>query len=145
LTDKEDDVWTTRDFPVLREVVRRFDRGDNTVWGQDVAAALSMSPEDVARSARALRRRGLVEALIPLQGPAVQFSDVSGDAYLYTGLHPDGNDLTERLISALRQAADQVDDPKEKTRLQRAAKALGEVTKSVASGVITAAITGGMN
>ena len=70
---------------------------------------------------------------------------MSGDAYLLTGLHPDGNDLTDRLINALREAADQTDDPNEKTRLRRAASAISEITKSVASGVITAAITGGIN
>ena len=144
MPDRPDDVWTNRDFPVLREVVRRFDRGDNTVWGQDVAAALSISPEDVARSGRALERRGLVEALIPLQGQAVQFRDVSGEAYLLTGLHPRGEDAVDRLIDALLQAVGEVSAPEEKTKLKRAAEALGDVSKSVAGGVLTAFISGGI-
>jgi hypothetical protein len=87
----------------------------------------------------------LVEALITLQAPAVQFSDVSGDAYLLTGLHPDGNDLADRLIDALQQAAEQVNDPEEKSKLRRAASAIRDIGTNVIGGVLTAAITGGMN
>jgi hypothetical protein len=48
-TDKLDDVWATRDFRVLPEVVRRFETGDRIEgeWGQSVADALNLSPEDV--------------------------------------------------------------------------------------------------
>jgi hypothetical protein len=49
-----------------------------------------------------------------------------------------------RLIDALQQAAEQA-DPEEGGKLRRAAKALDDVTKSVASGVITNLITGGIN
>jgi hypothetical protein len=141
VTQPPPDVWTTRDFPVLREVVQRFDRGDNAVWGQDVAAALSMSPEDVHRSGRALKRRGLVEALIPLKGPAVQFANVSGEAYLLTGLHPNGDDAVSQLVSALRQAADQVADPEEKSKLRKLADGVGGVSRDVLANVLAAVIT----
>lgn len=136
------DVWATRDYPVLREVVRRFDRGDNSVWGNDVAAALSLSPEVVARSARALERRGLVEALITLQGETVSFRDVSGEAYLLTGLHPNGDDAVSQLVDALRQAADKVADPEEKSRLRKLADGVGGVSRDVLAGVLTAVFSG---
>jgi hypothetical protein len=143
VTEQLPDVWATRDFPVLREVVRRFETGDRIegVWGQSVADALNMSPEDVWRSARALKRRGLVEALIPLQGPAVQFADISGEAYLVTGLHPNGDDAVSQLVSALRQAADQVADPEEKSKLRKLADGVGGVSRDVLAGVLTAVIT----
>jgi hypothetical protein len=141
VTEQLPDVWATRDYPVLREVVQRFDRGDDAVWGQDVAAALSMSPEDVARSGRALERRGLVEALSTLEAQAVLFRDVSGEAYLLTGLHPNGDNAVSQLVSALRQAADQVADPEEKSKLRKLADGAGGVSREVLAGVLTAVIT----
>lgn len=46
MTEKLDDVWFTRDYPVLREVKRRID-GDSRVvpTSDDVAAALGIDSE----------------------------------------------------------------------------------------------------
>ncbi len=37
--------------------------------------------------------------------------DLSGEAYLLTGLHPDGDDTISRLISALEQGIERTPDP----------------------------------
>lgn len=66
---------------------------------------------------------------------------VSGQAYLLTGLHPDSDDATDRLVSLLRQAADQTADPEEKTRLRKAASAIGDLVGTVGAGVMTAYAT----
>ncbi|TKJ33493.1 hypothetical protein [Blastococcus sp. CCUG 61487] len=69
---------------------------------------------------------------------SVSVDDVAGEAYLLTGLHPDADDATERLASLLRQAANQTDDPEEKSRLRKAASAIGDLVGEVGAGVMTA-------
>lgn len=65
-------------------------------------------------------------------------SDVAGEAYLLTGLHPDGHEVLGVLIDVLRQAADQTTDSEEKSRLKRAATALGEIGGAVGANVLAA-------
>jgi DNA-binding transcriptional MocR family regulator len=138
-----EDVWASRDFPVLREATRMIDDGTEDPSVHALAEATGLDLASVSRAIRALERRGLITADHRLAGVA-GIQTVSGEAYLLTGLHPDGDDITDRLVDALQQAAEQV-DPEEGGKLRRAAKALGDVTKSVASGVITNVIPGGIN
>jgi DNA-binding transcriptional regulator YhcF (GntR family) len=142
MTDKPlADVWISRDFPVLTEATRRLDAGDHLVSIQDLAGALSMSLDDVRRSLNALERRGFVSCTWTM-GNSGWVDEVTGEAYILTGLHPDGDDALERLISVLRQAAEQTSDPEEKGQLKKAANALGGLVGSVGSGVLTAYLTG---
>jgi hypothetical protein len=133
-----EDVWASRDFPVLREATRMIDDGSSDPTLHTLAEATGLDLGSVAKAIRALDRRRLITADHRL-GSVAGIKTVSGDAYLLTGLHPNGDDITDRLIDALRQAAELV-NTEEGSRLQRAAKALGEVTKSVASCVITGGI-----
>ncbi len=110
----------------------------------DVAASLGIDRVKVAAAGRARRRRGLISASGSLAAEIETFDDVSGDAYLITGLHPDGDDVVSRLVAALRQAADQVDDPDDKRRLRKQADEAMGVTRNVLGGVLTALATGGM-
>jgi hypothetical protein len=139
-----EDVWASRDFPVLREATRMIDDGSEEPGLNALVEATGLDLASVVKAIYALERRGLV---IPdhRYGGVAGIEAVSGEAYILTGLHPNGDEITDRLVDALRQAAEEVSDPEEKSRLRRAAKALGEVTKSVASGVITNVITGGIN
>lgn len=137
------DVWTSRDYPVLREVARRLDDIDEPVPFGDVAAATGLPAEDVQRAATALERRQLVTVSWVMTGDG-DFNGISGAAYLLTGLHPDGDDLAVRLVDALRQAADQTADESEGGRLRRAADYLADVPRNVLAGVTTAALTGGI-
>lgn len=144
MTEKLPDVWTTRDFPVLVEVARRIDAGDTTPRVEEVAAALAMPVEQVQLAGAALRRRGLVETLGALQAEVLRFKNLSGEAYLLTGLHPSGDDAVSALVDALRQAADQVEDPQEKSRLRTLAdNALG-VGRDVLGGVLVNLATKGV-
>lgn len=137
--DKLDDVWTERDYPVLREAVRLIDEG-RYAPGEAIAQATGLSEDLVERSLAALERRGFLQTEGALSGlPDV--TDVAGAAYLITGLHPDGEDALSRLIEGLQQAAEQAGDENERSRLRRAAEALGAVTRDVAAGVITAVLT----
>jgi hypothetical protein len=131
-----DDVWYSRDLPVLVEVARRVDAGEDVVGHVVVADATGLSPEDVCRAARSLGRKGLVVYDVDYEG-AVDFRDVTGQAYTLTGLHPSGEDERDALVELLKQAADSEPDPEEKVRLRTAAHALGDVSGKVATGVLT--------
>lgn len=141
MTEKPlDDVWATRDFPVLVEVTRRIDAGENSPSVDAIAEALEMNVDDVVRAGSALKRRGLAKGIGTDQTPILRFTDVTSEAYFLTGLHPSGDDALSSLVSALQQAADQVDDPDEKTRLRRLADGFLGLPRSVAGGVLTAVI-----
>ncbi len=137
MTDKLPDKWTSRDFPVLVEVVRRVDAGEDFILASDVAVTLGMDEGDVEAAGRALRRRGLVVDSGSMAAEFDTFADVSGEAYLLTGLHPSGDDAVSRLVDALRQAAEQVEDPVEKGRLRALADHAGSVSPDVLGGVLT--------
>lgn len=136
------DVWADRDFPVLVEITRLVDEGASTVAIAEVAGALDWPDERVQHAAKALERRGLLETMGVMSGQVLRVRNLRGEAYLLTGLHPDGDDALGKLISALRQAAEQTNDPDEKGRLRKAASALGDIAGQVGAGVMTAYLTG---
>jgi hypothetical protein len=140
MTERLDDVWINRDYPVLREVARRIDAGDVHVHQDVIAEATGLESDEVKRAAAALERRGLVTLTKDL-GP-VRFVEVSGAAYLITGLHPDADDALSRLVQVLQQAAERTGDQEERSRLRRAADALLGVSRDVMTGVLTAYLSG---
>lgn len=145
MTDKLNDVWNNRDFPVLVEVTRRRDAGEHFITAESIATALEMPYEAVAQAGKALQRRGLITASGSMAAEIETFDEVSGEAYFLTGLHPNGDDLVSALVSALRQAADQVADPAEKSRLRMLADNVGSVGRDVLGGVLTAVLTAGVS
>jgi hypothetical protein len=140
MAERLDDVWINRDYPVLREVARRIDAGDVHVHQDVIAEIAGLESDEVKRAAAALERRGLVTLTKDL-GP-VRFVEVSGAAYLITGLHPDADDALSRLVQVLQQAAERTGDQEERSRLRRAADALLGVSRDVMTGVLTAYLSG---
>ena len=144
MTEKLDDVWVSRDFPVLVEVARRIDGGESTPSVEDVAAATGMPVEQVQLAGAALKRRGLVDAIGAWQASVLRFKDLSAEAYFLTGLHPSGDDAVSTLVDALRQAADATPDPQEKSRLRALADGALLVSREVLGGVLVNLATKGM-
>jgi hypothetical protein len=143
MNDKLDDVWQTRDFPVLREVVRLLDAGSDAVWSYELTDVLGMDDATIVRSFAALQRRGLVEVLLR-GGDPDGVREVAGQAYILTGLHPNGDDLRERLVSLLEQIAEQTDDPEEQTNTRKAARQLGILSRDTFAGVASALAASGI-
>jgi hypothetical protein len=140
MAEKLDDVWYSRDYPVLLEVAIRIDAGQ-VPRADAIAQATGMSQEDVMLAGAALKRRGLVDGVpVNQQVGLIVFTEVSGSAYLMTGLHPDGDEDISDLVGALRQAADQVSDEDDRSLLRRAADSLRGVSRDVLTGVLTAYI-----
>lgn len=144
MTDKLEDVWTSRDFPVLVEVTRRIDAGENAPFASAVAEAVGLSEEDLQLAAAALVRRGLVTVHGALGVTVVRFNDVSAEAYFLTGLHPSGDDAVSGFVDALRQAADLTADPEEKSRLRGLADAALGVGRQVLGGVLINLVSRGI-
>lgn len=144
MTEKLPDVWTSRDYPVLLEVARRMDSGEHPVNTYDVAMTLNVPVEQVALAGAALERRGLVRTAGSYAAAVEDFLELSGEAYLLTGLHPSGDDAVSAFVQALRQAADLVDDPAEKSRLRNLADHALGLSRDVLGGVLTAVATTGV-
>lgn len=142
MVDQGHPLWDERDLPVLREVTRRIDSGEGATV-EEVAAATGLPDDDVRRAGRALERRGLVTTLTASGHHILWFKDISGEAYLKTGLHPDGDDAISRLVEAINQAAQLVDDPDERSALRRFLDAAGGVSRTVLADVLAAVITKG--
>lgn len=142
MNDKLPDVWAPRDFPVLKAVAARIDRGENAPYLQQIADDTGLDIDTVSLAGASLKRRGLVEGVGSWGAPVQRFTGVSAEAYFLTGLHPDGDDAVSQLISALRQAAEQSTDPDERSRLRKLADAAGGVSRDVLAGVLTAITTG---
>lgn len=138
-TEKLHDVWASRDFPILRAATQAIDSGGRPRISE-LAEATGLGEEEVEHGLQALERRRLVAIQSTMSGP-LWVNDVAGEAYLMTGLHPDGNDALEALAGIMRQAADRTSDPDEKGRLRRAASAIGDIVGQVGAGVMTAFIT----
>lgn len=138
------DVWVSRDLPVLVEITRRKDEGEDFVQVSHVATALGIAEGQVLRAGAALKRRGLITASGSMAAEVETFDEVSGEAYFLTGLHPSGDDAVSALVAALRQAADHVEDPDEKGRLRSLADAALGISRDVMGGVLTAVLTAGV-
>lgn len=140
MRDKLDDVWTTRDRPVLVEVVRRLEDEHQPVGFRDIAAATGLTHEDVALAARNLGRADLVDVDVMLGGEG-DFLDVSTEALRITGLWPDAGDAVDRMVWALEQRIAEA-PPEEKSKLAKVRDAIVGIGRDVAVEVIGAAITG---
>jgi len=144
MTERLDDVWATRDFPVLVEVTRRIDAGEPGVLVDVVAATLGVPASEVKLAGAALERRGLVVVKGAWGDNVLSFTAVSGEAYFLTGLHPNGDDAVSALVDALRQAADLSPDPGEKSRLRALADGALGVGRDVLGGVLVSLATKGV-
>jgi hypothetical protein len=144
MTDRLDDVWTTRDRPVLIEVVRCIDQEDDGAIPstETVAAATGLSTRDVLRAGRDLERGGLVELQEFMSGgDAAIFTGISAEALRIAGLWPDAGDAFDRLVWSLEERIAEA-PPGEKGKLRKVLDAVVGVGREVGVEVLGAAITG---
>ncbi|GGF49113.1 hypothetical protein [Ornithinimicrobium tianjinense] len=139
-----DDVWFDRDLPVLREVARRIDGGEPTPTVTSVAESLSMEVDVVQLAAKALERRGYVGTLGTAGRAVLRFKDLSGSAYLVTGLHPSGDDFRERLVSILEGLAERADNEDDASALRKTATQFGVLSRDALAGLAASMATAGI-
>ena len=84
---------------LLRAATQAIDSGGRPRISE-LAEATGLGEEEVEHGLQALERRRLVAIQSTMSGP-LWVNDVAGEAYLMTGLHPDGNDALEALAGII--------------------------------------------
>jgi hypothetical protein len=139
--------WESRDLPVLDAVVRYLDEHVDAM--PDVAQIAAITGRGAAEVHRALRA---------MEGRFIEVDDRSADGHpdFYfvvrvtaearqaVGQWPSPDVWVDRLVQALREAAEQESDPEKKTRLRAMAEGLGGFARDVAVGVLSGGITQSM-
>ena len=139
-------TWETRDLRVLDAIVRYFDEQDGPEIPdvETFAKLTGMDPGQVGRAVRALSPRFIKT------GPAlggltvVPIMGVTDEARQVVGQWPSPEVWVDRLVQALREAAERESDPEKKGRLRAMAEGLGGFARDVAVGVLSGGITRGM-
>lgn len=132
MTEALDDVWFTRDLPVLRAIARLVDspaHGGAPYLGQVVPAS-GLAKAEVAAAARALLSAGYVEALTNVAGDVVRFTGISPEARRLAGLWPTPQGEWERLLAQLAARAERAPTEVERTRWRALADAAGAIGDS---------------
>lgn len=137
-----EDTWFSRDLPVLDAAVRHVDEDTGRIADPDLLAEEAGIPrDDVRRSLQALsgvylRTEGT------MQGDHLVM-DVTPEARRAVGQWPTPENVANRLLAVLEQAADQTGDEEQRTRLRRAADSLKGLGRDVLPEVIASVITKG--
>jgi hypothetical protein len=136
------ETWTTRELPVLTNILRRFDAGELLVDLEDVRAELQMTGPQMRAAATALRDAWPPYIELELSGGWTD--DHAGGVVLRVhertrrelGSWPSPESVLDQLVAALREAAEREREPDRKGRLRAAADALGSVARDLAVRVI---------
>ena len=132
-------TWETRDLPVLRAIVDLSDVGHpGAITPAIIVERTGIGPTTVARALRALAHEDpqFFEWNDYDTGDITVVVNPTGHARRAVGTWPPPDAWVDRLIAALTDAADRASDPEEKSKLRRAAEALGSVGKDVLAEVL---------
>lgn len=127
MTERLNDQWVTRDFPVLREVVRLMDEQPlGNVRLEQVQAALpQVTPDQLQQAAVNLQRAGLVNIAGASGIRCLRFTDVSERALRVAGIWPDEQQAADQLLWILEQKVDQSVTPEERSRWVKIRDSIG--------------------
>lgn len=123
---KLDDVWHARDYPMLVAIKKQVEAAGLPLPSYELET--NLEEEDQHRALRALEARGLITTS-DLAGLPDGVKSVDGRAYLLAGLHPDGDDVREGLVSVLEQRADIANDEEEASALRKTANEVGRFSR----------------
>jgi len=136
-----EDVWFSRDLPLLRKTVRSIDSGRGRHECGKLAQAAGLDEETGRRAFLSLERHGHVELHKAGGNVPLFVRDVGPDAYRLTGAYPDPATIATRLITELERA--EADAPEsDKGKFRRALDGVTGVGRDVLVEVVGAAITG---
>jgi hypothetical protein len=139
-----EDTWFSRELPVLRATVAEFERHNFRAYPDvaDIAELTEFDQVDVAKALAALdgeyvdfRREGI--------GGGVgrwHVHEIFPEARRAVGQWPTPDNMTERLLAAIEEAADNAPDPETKGRLRKVGEYLGGATKEVVTKVMAEVI-----
>jgi hypothetical protein len=144
-----DSTWEQRDLPVLDAVVRYFDEHAGMSFPQvsDIAEITGRDPKEVYRALKALDGTyvELQEYLAGDNPNPHTVMAVSEEARRAVGQWPSPELWADRIIQALREAAEREPDPAKRSRLRATAEGLAGFGRDVLVGVLSGGITRGMD
>ena len=138
-----DSTWENRDLPVLSAVAEELDR-EHATDPHTIARATGLDYDEVQRALRALLSE---EPPLFKTGATRGGGDISlvhgltGEARRRVGAWPTPDNMANRIVEALSEAANQTPDPEQRTRLQEAGTALANVGQAALAGVIANVLT----
>lgn len=138
------DRWRSRDLPVLIEVMRQAEAGEepNTVAMAEAAeidrdavagVLVALESAEYLRTGRSPARGGHDGTLRKIE--------VLERGRRATGLWPDGDTAVEQLLDSLRQAEELTANPDDKSALRQAGAQLGAVSRDVLAEIIAAVVS----
>ena len=140
-----DDVWFTRDLPVLRAIARLVDQpkhGGAPYLLGSVVPASGLPKAEVIAAARALADAGYIEPLTNHAGDIVRITGISAEARRLAGLWPTPQGEWERLLEQLAARAANAATEVERQRWRALADAAAAVGDD-AGALLMQALVGG--
>lgn len=140
------DVWSSRDFPVLREAAAAWEEsGREAVHEVPIVEATGLSIEVVRHSVATLVATGFLEGRV-LRGDdtimSVMVTAVTERGMREVGLWPSAEVGADRLIEALDELIEQADDEDSRSWLVKVRDGLVGAGRDIVVSVAAAVLTG---
>lgn len=115
--DSLPDIWFSRDLPILREVARRVEAGDESLDAKEIATTLGMDRKTVEDAGMRLEEDGYLADGVSAMGTGIlRFERVTAKGRREVGQWPNADVVADRLLAALQAAVDQAPEGPEKTK-----------------------------
>lgn len=127
--------------------MRLYDETGGLMGSTAIGAAAGLSEEDTQRALRALQHNSpsfVTDMREAADGDILLVDAPTGHARRVAGAWPTPESLTDRIIAALNDAADNEPDEAKKGKLRRAAEAVAGVGRDILTDVTAQVITKGM-
>lgn len=140
-----EETWFSRDLPILEAVVAICDETGDHADRSHIAGRTRFDDETVKRALFALAAEEPAffdySDTSTFAGRGIDFiRDPTGHARRTVGSWPTPENLADRIVAALNEAADEETDPEKQSKLRHAA----DVGKGAMAGVISTVIAQGM-
>lgn len=144
MSDAIESTWATRELPILRATLRRFDAGRAFPEVEEIRQEVGLSSDQMYVALRALHDAGYVDVVFAGGWTDTQASGNIERVHERTrrelGSWPSAPDVVDRLVAALLAAAEQATEPEQKSKLRATADVIAGMARDVAVGVIAAQI-----
>lgn len=138
-----EDTWSLRDLPVLEAIVRAHELTGRAVTPHEVASGAGLDEATVHKALKALASENppfFTSMQTRMSGHVSLIGPPTGHARRAVGAWPTAEVIAERLVEALREAADREPDEERKTFLRKAATYLANAGRDLAADIGAAAI-----
>jgi hypothetical protein len=138
------ETWSSRELPILRSLLRRFDAGEPMVDHETIRAELEMPGPQMRAAVTALHDAEPPYIEVMLAGGWGDWRAGGAVSRVYErtrrelGSWPSAPALVDRLAAAIAEAADQEQEPERKSRLRATADTLGGMARDLAVDVLAA-------